>query len=108
MAITGYRDIAEYLQLVDQLTRLGLQLSYPKHGGGERNISIIPLPNGVPIYSRDAAIFTGTFEEIRGWVAGVDWRDAYLRNLKLVNSNKIEIAEQSFRNQQLIQTIKEA
>lgn len=108
MAIQGYRDIAEYLQLVERLTRIGLRLSYPKHGGVETSISVIPLNDGVPIYSRDAALFTGSFDEIVGWVAGVEWRDTYLRNIKLTTAAKIEAAEQNERNRQLMQTIKES
>lgn len=40
-------------------------------------ITLYPKDNCLPVYSRDAALFTGTLLDLERWLAGLDWARQY-------------------------------
>jgi hypothetical protein len=40
-------------------------------------ITLYPKGNCLPVYSRDAALFTGTLLDLERWLAGLDWARQY-------------------------------
>lgn len=68
-----------------------------KHGNaGEYKIGIFPLDDNLPIYSRDAQLFSGDTEMIMSWVRGIEHRNEYLHMLKAVSEKKIKTQEENY------------
>lgn len=69
-------------------------------------ICLKPRVDCLPLYSRDAEIYTGTVEEIEVWLRGFEWAREYDSMLKLSNNKLRERKEQDERNKQLLKTVK--
>lgn len=106
MALQGYNDIVKLHSLTEELAKLGLKFAAPKWTNGDL-VSLMPLDSeALPVYTRDAAIFTGTIQEVEAWICGVAWRDTYTQLLKLTTPEDITKAEQNYRNEQLMIKLK--
>ena len=105
MSIAGFRDIYRLRSLEDKLNEFGLKMVSPKYHGDADKIALIPIDQELPLYSRDAEIFVGSFDEIENWFCGVLWCSNYYRMLKLVTPEKIARKEQDERNRQLLRTL---
>ena len=90
-------------QVEREANKLGFAFGRPNHGGYDWDyISLYPLGNdGLPIYSRDARLYTGTLAEIESWLKGVVWARDYDRMLKVSDPKKRERKEQDERNRLL-------
>jgi hypothetical protein len=108
MAI-GWEDIQRIKRIEAKVTELGFIFAEGNYTSGyenNNNICLKPKVDGLPHYSRNAVIFTGTLEEIALWVQGIEWARQYDEMLKISNSKKREEREQVERNKQLLKTIK--
>jgi len=108
MAI-GWEDIQRIKRIEAKVTELGFMFAEGNYTFGyenNNNICLKPKVDGLPHYSRNAVIFTGTLEEIALWVQGIEWARQYDEMLKISNSKKREEREQVERNKQLLKTIK--
>ena len=106
MALQGFNDIVKLHRLTEDLAKLGLKFAAPKWTSGEM-VSLMPLDaEALPVYTRDAAVFTGSIQEVEAWICGVMWRDTYTQMLKLATSEDIAKAEQNYRNEQLMAKLK--
>jgi hypothetical protein len=54
------------------------------------------LDDKLPIYSRDAELFTGTTEAISSWLRGIEHRNDYLTMLKATSDDKIKTLEEKY------------
>lgn len=112
--MSGWNTIQEVRRIEKQVTELGFKFSGPKHAGhwndkGYQDIvSLIPADDSLPVYNREAEIFTGTLEQVRTWLQGVQWARDYDMLNRLSDDKKRATAEQKVRNQQLMRTIKES
>jgi len=90
--------------------RLGFKMAASRRSGWtdhHGSLCLMPLDkDSVPVYSRDAEVFVGTVEELEFWLAGVEWARRYDHMLKLSSEKKREKAEENFRNQKLLNTLK--
>lgn len=105
MSIAGFRDIHRLRLLEDKLKDFGLKMVSPRYHGDADKIALIPIDQELPLYSRDAEIFVGSFDEIENWYCGVLWCSSYYQMLKLVTPEKIARKEQDERNRQLLKTL---
>ena len=105
MSIAGFRDIYRLRLLEDKLKDFGLKMVSPKYQGDNDKIALIPIDQELPVYSRNAEIFVGSFDEIENWFCGVLWCSSYYQMLKLVTPEKIARKEQDERNRQLLKTL---
>jgi hypothetical protein len=111
--MSGWNMIQEVRRIEEQVTKLGFKFGSPKHAGhwsdpGHQDmVSLVPGDECLPIYSRDAEIFTGTLAQVRIWLQGVEWSRGYDMLNKLSNEDKRMAAEQKERNRQLMETLKE-
>ena len=105
MSIAGFRDIYRLRLLEDKLKDFGLKMVSPRYQGDADKIALIPIDHELPMYSRNAEIFVGSFDEIENWFCGVLWCSSYYRMLKLVTPEKIARKEQDERNRQLLKTL---
>ncbi len=70
MSIAGFRDIYRLRLLEDKLKDFGLKMVSPRYQGDNDKIALIPIDQELPVYSRNAEIFVGSFDEIENWFCG--------------------------------------
>ena len=81
-------------------------LCAPRHGnwgGNEYDDRVAVKPkdaDSLPVYTRDAELFTGTLEQLRIWLQGVQWAREYDMMLKLSDEKKRAIKEDAERARQ--------
>ena len=106
--MAGWSTICEVRRLEAEVDKLGFKMVNARHSDmfGEF-IALIPKDaNALPIYSRDAEIFSGTLEGLQYWLRGVNWTRTYDDMLRLSDSKKRERKEQDERNRQLVKRLK--
>jgi hypothetical protein len=94
--MSGYQSILALRRLEEQVDKLGFMFCHPKHGnyGDIDMVALRPKDDAaVPIYSRDAEVFTGTLQDLMVWLRGVEWARQYDYMLKLSDDKKRERAE---------------
>lgn len=69
-------------------------------------IYVKPKDNSLPIYSRDATLFTGSIESIDDWLSDIVWARQCDDLIKASNNKKRAKQEQLVRDQHLMKTIK--
>ena len=99
--MSGYSTYTRWQRIEEQAKLLGFRLGNPKHGhwGGQEvsdQVTLYPDDKALPIYSRDADIFTGTFRDVEifmmGWVRAQQY-DAMIRMTDDKRRKKYEAAE---------------
>ncbi len=111
--MSGWHSIQEVRKIEEQVTKLGFKFGKPRHAGGMMDpgyqdmVSLMPGEECLPIYNREAEIFTGTLAQVRTWLQGVDWARNYDAMHKISTDDKRMAAEQKERNRQLMRTLKE-
>lgn len=111
--MSGWNSIQEVRNIEERVTKLGFKFGYPRHAGSssapgyQDMVSLIPDEECLPVYNREAEIFTGTLAQVRTWLQGVEWSRNYDEMHKLSNDDKRMAAEQKERNRQLMRTLKE-
>jgi len=108
--MAGFQMIQKIKRLEEELHVLGFRWAYPKTGWGSSDeidrVSVMPRDDELPVYRRDAALFTGTIHELDRWLQGVKWARDY-DMLMRVSSDKVrEKKEQDLRNKNLVKLIK--
>jgi hypothetical protein len=108
--MAGYNAVLELRRLEQAVDELGFMLAAPRTGnwGSDTDrVSLKPKDAGMPVYSRDAEVFTGTLEQLQVWIRGVQWAREYDRMVVDKNiDKKRKRKEQDERNRQLMATIK--
>jgi len=104
--MSGYNAVLSLRRLEAEVDKLGFMLCAPKHGnwgGNEYDDRVAVKPkdaDSLPIYTRDAELFTGTLEQLRIWLQGVQWAREYDMMLKLSDEKKRTIKEDAERARQ--------
>lgn len=108
--MTGIYEINKIRRIEKELDKLGFVIVQPRHGWNDtdlNHVSIIPKDrDALPVYHREAEIFTGSLEQLDVWLRGVEWARGYDMILKVSNEKKRERKEQDLRNKQLFDIIK--
>jgi hypothetical protein len=105
----GFNTYLELRRVETLADDLGFKFNRPRHHGYESDyISLYPKDNdALPIYTRDAQLYTGTLGEISAFLTGLQWARDYDRMLKVSDSKKRERKEQDERNRQLAAILKQ-
>jgi hypothetical protein len=104
--MSGYQSVVALRRLEADVDKLGFMLCAPKHGNWSGNdyddrVAIKPKDaDSLPIYSRDAELFTGSLEQLRVWLQGVNWAREYDMMLKLSDEKKRTVKEDQERARQ--------
>lgn len=101
--MSGYQTIIRFRTLEEKVNKLGFMFAYPKHRYNSEIDYVALKPkdeNALPIYARDAEVFTGTLEELQVWLNGVDWARDYDRMLRMTDDKKRAAAENKERTRQ--------
>jgi hypothetical protein len=109
--MTGYATIRKLRRIEEECAAIGMKLACPKYGWGNQEpgtrLAVIPMDDALPIFCRDAELFTGTLEELNEWLLGVQWMHNYYLMLRLVDEKKIKKKEDEIRHAALIRKLKE-
>ena len=110
--MAGYGLLVKIRRLEEECDKLGFMLCYSKHGSYHNHGDVVALKpkdqDSLPIYSRDAELFCGTFDDLEVWLRGVQWArdyDGMLFGAKKHTANR-ERKEQDYRNRNLLTAIK--
>lgn len=109
--MSGYNAVLALRRLEQDLDNLGLMLCNPKHGSWSNDqfsdrAGVKPKDaDSLPIYARDAELFTGSLEEIRVWLTGVHWARQYDSMLKVSDDKKREKKEFDYRAKRMLDTL---
>lgn len=110
--MTGYSTILKIRRLEEDVAKLGMRMGNAKGGyySSEHNdvLSLFPLDNELPTFSRDAELFTGTLEQLEVWLRGVEFARRYDLLLRVSDDKKRARKEQDLKNKQLLESIKAA
>ena len=105
--MSGWNTLRDLLDLKEKIHALGLQITPPKYGGeGHHFASVTPRDEELPIYGREAPLYTGTLEQIQVFIEGIKWARNYDEIMRVSTSKTRARKEQDFRNKQLIQRLK--
>ena len=110
--MSGYNTVRIVHALEKECDELGFKIVpsrmgiyYNEHGDV---VSVVPKDNdSLPVYSRDAELFTGTLEELRCWLRGIEWARSYDMLLRLSDDKKRKRKEQDELNRQLVKRLKD-
>lgn len=108
--MSGYNLILRIRRLEEELSDMGFRWGRSSNGWGTSDevdtVSIYPRDGELPLYSRDACLFTGTISEVERWVQGISWARGYDTMLKVSDHKKRCRKEQDERNRQMVKLIK--
>lgn len=108
--MSGWNQIQQVRKLESQADKLGMKFAAYKYENtyGER-VSLIPKDaDSLPIYTRDAQLFSGTLEGAEYFMQGVEWARDYDRMvIDRKMDEKRERKEQDERNRILLRTLKD-
>ena len=108
--MSGWNTICQIRRLESQADKLGMQFAAYKYDNEfGANVALIPKDdNTLPIYTRDAQLFSGTLEGAEYFMQGVEWARDYDRMvIDRKMDEKRERKEQDERNRILLRTLKD-
>jgi hypothetical protein len=84
------KELMEFRNLEASATRLGLEVQL---NHDTKSIALVNVNNALPAYRNDYAIYMGTAEEVRGFLAGWQSNVLYLQSLGITSHEKIRAVE---------------
>ena len=107
--MSGYSLVRQVHDLEKQLHDLGMRWGSSMFDSrspfGDR-VAVYARDDELPLYARDAELFTGTIDEVSSWLAGVGWARRYDHMLGVSDTKRRQKREQDVRNDQLISVLK--
>ena len=105
----GYDALNRLRTLETEADLLGFRLAHSKyhHHGDPDEFGLFPVGESLPIYGRDAELWTGDLESCLIFLRGIKWDREYLKMHRLISDEKIARKEQDVRNKQLVQRLKD-
>lgn len=108
--MAGFQLVIDIRRIEQKLDKLGLVMGHSKYGHRESygdTVAIRPNGDAFPIYARDTEFYSGSLENLEEWLLGFEFARTYDQMLFGQRHTKArERKEQSFRNKELIETIK--
>lgn len=90
--MSGYNTYTRWQRIEAQAKALGFRIGNPQHGWRGEDacdmVSLYPGEDSLPVYSRDAELFTGTFSGIETWLSGWARAQQYDQLLRISNAKK--------------------
>lgn len=111
--MAGYHAVLALHRLEERIDRMGFRMGHPRHGNYRNEfgdmVALFPKEDTLPVYSRDAELFIGTLEQMEHWLNGWEKLETYHRMLLGKSfEDKVQRKEQDYRNQLLLNQIREA
>ena len=110
--MSGYSTYTRWQRIEAQAKMLGFRLGNPRHGqwGGVSDADMVTLyPDGeaLPVYTRDAELFTGTFRDVEIFLGGWTKAQSYDRILRITDDKRRKKFEDAERARQAEQKKRE-
>ena len=91
--MSGYNTYTRYQRIEAQAKSLGFQLGNPRSSSGWDHtdgdmVALYPADDALPVYRRDADIFTGTFSQVEVFLAGWARAQQYDMLLRISDEKK--------------------
>jgi hypothetical protein len=92
--MSGYSTYTRWQRIEAQAKQLGFRIGNPKHGHwsasdpGVDQVALYPDEEALPVFSRDAEIFAGTFSQVEVFLAGWARAQQYDMVLRLSDDKK--------------------
>ena len=102
--MSGYATYQWYQRVESQALDLGFRLDRPRHYYKETGdvVSLYPLDDALPIYSRDAEIYTGTFADVERFLTGWTRAQQYDAMLRMTDDKRRKKFEDAERERQRV------
>ena len=106
--MSGYKLVLRLRKFEEEIAALGFRMGYSKyHYHDTDQIALFPKDDDcLPIYSRDAEIFTGTIEQCELWMRGIKWAREYASMLGIKEERQRLRKETLCRQEQLFRKLK--
>ena len=106
--MSGYSTYTRFQRIEAQAKSLGFRLGNPKHGhwggsGDTDQVALFPDEEALPIFSRDAEIFVGTFGQVETFLTGWVRAQQYDAILRLSDDKKRKKYEDKERERQRLE-----
>lgn len=77
--MAGMKLYRELKELEKRATDLGFRFCFSQYRFDTEHdvISLQPIEGRLPVYTRDAELFTGTHSEVRNFLRGIEWARKY-------------------------------
>ena len=102
--MSGYQTFNQWKRIEEFADKLGFRIGNPRHGWGSTDsgdmVAIFPKGEELPVYTRDAEIFAGTFSQLNVFLAGWERAQSYDMMLRLSDEKKRKRAEDKERERQ--------
>jgi hypothetical protein len=110
-SMSGYQTILKIRRLEQEIDALGFRWGNSKRSYGHDleyggTVALFPKNDeSLPVYNRDAELFTGTIEQLEVWLRGVKWARDYDMLVRLSTTVKRDRKEQDCRNRNLVKLL---
>jgi hypothetical protein len=106
--VAGWQLLKSFRDVEARANKLGLKFGPSKYSGMEFDtIALLPADELLPIYNREAEIFSGSLQDIDKWLRGVEWAHNYDDLMKVSNDEKRKQAENKYHQRELLRVIKD-
>ena len=101
--MSGYTTYQRWQRIEEQARIAGFRLGKPNHCYNDRNydvVSLYPADDALPVWSRDAELFVGTFSDVEIFLAGWSRAQQYDHLLRMTDDRRREKFEAAERARQ--------
>ena len=110
--MSGYSTYTRWQRIEAQAKLLGFRLGNPKHGtwgtvGDTDMVTLYPDGEALPVYTRDAELFTGTFRDVEIFLGGWTKAQSYDMILRMTDEKRRQKFEDAERARQAEQRKRE-
>ncbi len=106
--VAGWQLLRSFRDVEERANQIGLKFAPSRYSGMEFDtIALIPLDENLPIYNREAEVFSGTLQDIDKWICGVEWSRNYDNLMMSKNDEKRQTAERKYQQRELLKTIRD-
>lgn len=106
--VAGWQLLKSFRDVEARANKIGLKFAPSKYSGYDFDtIALMPLDEYLPVYNREAEVFTGTLQDIDKWLQGATWARNYDDLMKVSNDEKRKVAENKYQQKELLRVIRD-
>ena len=106
--VAGWQLLNNFRDVEARANKIGLKFGPSKFSGMEFDtIALVPFNEHLPIYNREAEVFTGSLQDIDKWLQGITWARNYDDLMKVSNDDKRQTTERKYQQRELLRAIKD-
>jgi hypothetical protein len=95
----GLKTYRKLMKVEARARALGMQFTVPKTYYADQDCIVLsPVDQELPLYIRDAELFTGDVDQVATFLRGIEWARQYDSSILKGNDNRRLRKEQDYRN----------